>query len=182
MVISNLHLPLGIFIARETSIPEKAQRHASKISIKLKDLLYEEILKIWGITSLEKWKTRVDLIQTYKTVNGLEFIDSYSGLQFLSGSSTRAATSHSKRLKREVFPSKVCNDFFHFVNVRHEYFLNGVMGNWNELTNSHVNDKKKTVLRLVLIYIGCQRLSSSIIKQPPYNYCYYYYLFKCKDF
>ena len=51
------------------------------------------------------------------------------------------ATSNSKSLKREVFPSKACNDFCHFVNVRHEFLFNMVTGNWNELTNSHVNAK-----------------------------------------
>ena len=54
---------------------------------------------------------------------------------------TRAATSHSKRLKTEVFPSKACNDFGHFLNVRYEFLLNRVTGHWNELTNSHVNAK-----------------------------------------
>ena len=118
----------------DISILEKVQRRASKIPTRLKNLPYEERLKIWGITSLEERRTRGDLIQTYKTVNGLESIDWYSGLQFVSNSRTRAATSHSKRLKREVFPSRACNDFCHFVNVRHEFFLNRVTGYWNELT------------------------------------------------
>ena len=125
----------------DISILEKVQRRASKIPTRLKNLPYEERLKIWGITSLEERRTRGDLIQTYKTVNGIESIDWYSGLQFVSDSRTRAATSHSKRLKREVFPSRACNDFCHFVNVRHEFFLNRVTGYWNELTKSHVNAK-----------------------------------------
>ena len=91
--------------------------------------------------SLEERKTRGDLIQTYKIVNGLEWIDCYSGLQFVSNSRTRAATSHSKRLKGEVFISKACNDFCQFVNVRHEFLLNRLTGRWNELTESHVNAK-----------------------------------------
>ena len=57
---------------------------------------------------------------------------------FLIGAHRRA-TSHLKRLKREAFPLKVCNDFCHFVNVRHEFFLNKVTSYWNEFTNSHVN-------------------------------------------
>ena len=81
--------------------------------------------KICGIKSLKRRRTSEDLIQTYKTVNGLESIDWYSGLQFVSDSRTRAESSHSKHLKREAFPSKACNDFFHFVNVRHELSSTG---------------------------------------------------------
>ena len=123
----------------EISILEKVQRRASKIPTRLRDLRYEENLQKWGITSLEERRTKGDLIQTYKTVNGLESIDWYSHLQFVSDSRNRAAMSHSKRLKGEIFPSKACSDFCHFFNVRHEFFLNRVAGNWNELTNSHVN-------------------------------------------
>ena len=94
-----------------------------------------------GYYNIRGKKDKRDLIQTYNTVNGLESIDWYYGLQFVSDSRTRAATSHSKRLKREVFPSRACNDFCHFVNVRHEFFLNRVTGYWNELTKSHVNAK-----------------------------------------
>ena len=59
----------------DISILEKVQRRASKIPFKLKNLPYEERLKIWDITSLQERRTRGDLIQTNKTVNGLESID-----------------------------------------------------------------------------------------------------------
>ena len=128
-------------------ILEKVQRRASKIPTRLKYLQYKYRLKIWGITSLEERRTKYDLIQTYKIVNGLESIDWNSGLQFVSDSRTIAATSQSKQLKKEVFPSKACNDFCHFVNVRYEFLLNRVTGNWNELTNSHVNAKNINVFK-----------------------------------
>ena len=41
---------------------------------------------------MEERRTRGDLIQTYKTVNGLEKIDWYSGVQFVSDSGTNAVT------------------------------------------------------------------------------------------
>ena len=63
-----------------------------------------------------------------KTVNGLESIDWYFGLQFVCDSRARALTSDSKRLKMKVFPSRACNDFCHFVNVRHELFLQQANG------------------------------------------------------
>ena len=46
---------------------------------------YEDMLEIWGISSLEKSRARGDLIQTCKIVNGLESIEWYSRLQFVSG-------------------------------------------------------------------------------------------------
>ena len=53
---------------------------------------------------MDECRARVDRVQTYKMiVNGLEWIDWYSGLQFVSDSRTRAAMSRSKRLKREDF-------------------------------------------------------------------------------
>ena len=64
-------------------------------------------------------RTRGDQIAT-----GLESIDWYSGLQFISDSHIRAVSSHSKRLKREAFPSRLlsfCNDSCHFVNVKYEF-------------------------------------------------------------
>ena len=73
-------------------ILEKVQRRASKIPTKLKDLPYEERLKIWGITSLQERNTRGYLIQTYKIVNILESFDWYSGFQFFAGLRTRSAT------------------------------------------------------------------------------------------
>ena len=99
----------------DISVLEKVQRRASKIPTRLKDLPYEGMLRIWIVRSLEERRTSGDLINTYKIVNGLESIKWYFGLQFVSDS----RTSHSKRLKREVFPSKACNDFCHFENVRH---------------------------------------------------------------
>ena len=135
------------YLQGDISTLEKVQRRASKIPTNLKDLPYEERLKIWGITSLEESRTRCDLIQTHKIVNGIESFDWHSGFQFVSESRTRTASSHSKRLKREVFPSKACYDFSHFANVRHEFLFNRVTGHWNELTNSHVNAKSLNSLK-----------------------------------
>ena len=100
----------------EIIILEKIQKLASKIPNKLNDLTYEERIKIWGITSLNEPRTRGDIIQSYKILNGLESFDWYSGFQFVYDFCTRVATRNSKRLKREVFPSKACNDFCQFVN------------------------------------------------------------------
>ena len=48
----------------DISILEKVQMRASKIPTKLKNLLYAERLKIWGIKSLKERRTIEYLIQT----------------------------------------------------------------------------------------------------------------------
>ena len=93
----------------------------------------------WVLRSLEEQWTRSDLIQNYKTVDGLESIYWYSGIHFFPDSPIRAATSQPKHLKREVLPSKACYDFCDFFNVRHEFSLNKVTDYLKELTNPHEN-------------------------------------------
>ena len=60
------------YLQGDISTLEKAQRRASKIPSYLKDLLYEKRLKFWGIKSLEERRTRGDILQRLKNVNGLK--------------------------------------------------------------------------------------------------------------
>ena len=71
------------------SILEKVQRRASKIP-KLKDLPFEKILNIWGI----------------------------SPFQF--------SNEQLETPKKGSFSIESFNDFYHFVNVRHEFLFNRV--------------------------------------------------------
>ena len=48
----------------------------------------------------------------------------------------RTISSNQQSLAREYFPSKLRNDFSHFVTERHEFFTNHVMEYWNKLPNS----------------------------------------------
>jgi hypothetical protein len=61
---------------------ERVQQRATKLA-PAKNLSYEERLKMSGLTTLEKRRERVDLIQLYKAVNGLDKINwtSTSSLQ-----------------------------------------------------------------------------------------------------
>ena len=97
---------------------------------------YEERLKVWGLTTLAERRITGDLIQMYKSVNGLENINWHTGPQFAFTSNTRAASNNSFRLRRETFPTKDQNSFGHFTSVRHNFFLNRVTEDWNKLTNS----------------------------------------------
>lgn len=59
----------------DIDVLERVQRRASKIPITMKDLPYEERLRLWCHTTLEERRKRGDLIQIYKVLNGLETID-----------------------------------------------------------------------------------------------------------
>ena len=64
-----------------------------------------------GSTVLPEYLVRSLSHAFYKLLKALESFDWHLGLQFVSELRTRAVTSHSKRLKRDTFPSKACNDF-----------------------------------------------------------------------
>ena len=118
---------------------ERVQRRATRIPYSLRNQTYEERLKIWNLTSLETRRTRGDLIQMYKSLNGLEKIDWFPpGPRFAPPTQTRSSESNSLRLERDIFKSKAKNDFGHFVTVRHEFFLNRTSENWNRLSNSQI--------------------------------------------
>ena len=53
---------------------EKVQRGATKIIQSYKDLSNEERLKRCGLTTLEKRRSRGDLIEAYKIITGKEAI------------------------------------------------------------------------------------------------------------
>ncbi len=117
---------------------ERIQRKAS-IPTSMRGLEYKDRLKIWGLTTLKERRVRGDLIQMYKVQNGLEDIGWYTGPQSAPHTSTRGERRNNHRLVREWFPARACNDFGHFVSVRHEFFLNRTVERWNCLTRSQVS-------------------------------------------
>ena len=52
---------------------EKVQRRATKMSQDYKDLSYEERLIRCGLTTLEKRRSRGDLIEAYKIITGKDY-------------------------------------------------------------------------------------------------------------
>ena len=104
----------------------------------MKGLEYEERLKIWNLTTLKERRTRGDLIQMYKVRNELEDIRWFRGPQLAPHTNNRSESHNNYRLLRENFPSRACNDFRHFVSVRHEFFVNRVVDRWNKLSNFQI--------------------------------------------
>src|SRR6218665_2572831 len=62
------------YLKQDMETLEKVQRRATKMIQGYKDLSYEERLIRCGLTTLEKRRSRGDLIETYKIITGKETI------------------------------------------------------------------------------------------------------------
>ena len=76
---------------------ERVQRAATKMVPELRDLTYEERLKIMELPTLESRRERGDLISVYKMVNGLD--DGVDGE--ILHLETRSTRGHQKKIKKE---------------------------------------------------------------------------------
>ena len=128
------------YLKGDIEVLEKIQRKATRIPTELRDLEYEDRLKRWGLTTLEKRRVRGDLIQMYKVRNELESISWHtnSGPLYAPPSTSRQGTKNVYRMKEETFSSRLRNDHGHSVMVREGFFLNRTVKNWNELVNSQI--------------------------------------------
>ena len=127
------------YLKGDVELLEKIQRRATRIPASMKGLEYEERLKRWGLTTLEKRRRRGDLIQMYKVHNELENICWSTGPCTAPHTNTRADSQNKYRLVRESFSARASNDFRHFVTVRHEFFLNRTVDGWNGLASSQID-------------------------------------------
>ena len=75
----------------------------------------------------------------YKVHNELESICWSTGPRHAPRTNTRADEHNCYRLERESFTATACNNFRHFVTVRHEFFLNRAVDGWNGLASSQID-------------------------------------------
>ena len=99
------------YVVGDIDVLERVQNRALNISSSKSGLSNEDRLKSWGITTLEKRRTRGDLIQMFKESDNLEQINWYTGPVAAQRSQTRAASFNEFRLEREIFSSRACNDY-----------------------------------------------------------------------
>ncbi len=127
------------YLLGDIEVLERVQRRASKIPTTMRHLTYEQRLKVWDLTTLEVRRRRGDLIQMHKIHHDLEDVDWFTGPRYAPNTATRSAENNNSRIMREYFPSRSCNDFCRHVSVRHEFFLNRVVGDWNRLSNDQIS-------------------------------------------
>ena len=100
---------------------------------------YEERIKALGISKLSDRRVKGNLIQMYVVLNNLEEINWYKcPILATNPHEKRSISSNQQSLVREHLPSKLRNDFSHFIVIRHEFYTNQVTERWNKLPNSVV--------------------------------------------
>ena len=85
----------------------------------LKNIDYLDRLEALHLRTLEKGRTRRDLIYMFKIVKGIDHIHLRRSIDF-NDSKTRG---HEYRFSRENFSAKRANDYSRFVTIRHNFFL-----------------------------------------------------------
>ena len=115
------------YLRRDTDKIEKVQRRATRLIPQLKNNSYEERLCRLDLTTLEERRTRGDVIEVFKMVNGLENIDATKFFRpRLHAYSTRR---HSRSL--EVSRSRL--------ETRRNFFSQRAVPVWNKLTEECVS-------------------------------------------
>ena len=113
------------YFSKDKQLLENVQRRATKLIGCLRNLPYEERLKILGLTSLELRRIRGDLIQVFKMVHGFDGLGFDDFFIFSNVTRTRG---HRFKLK-----SKRSR-----LDVRKYFFSQRVVDEWNGLAESVV--------------------------------------------
>src|SRR6218665_3691310 len=106
---------------------EKVQRTATKIIHGYKDLSYEERLKGCGLTTLDKRRSRRDLIEAYKIVTGKEAMWWERSFELAPIKITRGGTG-TNYLRKGILGQKL--------------FSARVVDLWNELGDGNVHRRR----------------------------------------
>ena len=104
---------------------EKVQRRATKMIKEIRNLTYEERLKVCNLTSLENRRKRYDLIETFKIMKNFSKIDA-AKLFKMRKSNTRG---HNMKIFKEHSR----------LNIRKYFFSQRVANNWNLLPAETIN-------------------------------------------
>ena len=110
---------------QDIEIPEKVQRRAVNLITGLSGRTYEEKLNELGLLSLKDRRTKLDLIQTYKIMKGIDRVDHENWFSKVGVDATRL-TRHTA-YQDNLIPKRSRTD------VRQNFFSNRVVLKWNKL-------------------------------------------------
>ena len=111
--------------AQDIEILEKVQRRAVNLITGLNCRTYEEKLDELGLLSMKDRRTKLDLIQTYKILKGIDRVDHNTWFSKVGVDATRLTrhTSYHNNLISKRSRS----------DVRQNFFSNRVVPKWNKL-------------------------------------------------
>ncbi len=121
-------------LKRDMECLEKVQRRATKIVKGFGKISYKERLVRLKLYSLEERRTRGDLIETYKLINGIEDVD-YR--EFFS----KAVTGNLRGNMDKLFKRNVKTD------TRKFFYSNRVIEDWNRLPDMVISAENTTVFK-----------------------------------
>jgi hypothetical protein len=124
----------------------------------LKDLEYEERLKVLKIPSMCNRRVRGDLIEVYKFTHGV--YNCKNPLELNQQSTTRG---HCYKLKKNACKT----------SLRQHFFINRVVGTWNALDKSTVeastlNSFKNRIDNEFKDYMYCAKVSHPVLPHKPH--------------
>ena len=135
LVRPHLEYAVGIwspYLRKDINKLENVQRRATRMVKRIKNLNYNERIKILGLDYLEWRRKRGDLISAFKLTKGLEFVKLIKGLNINTNPQTKGLRRHKYQLKRELV--KNCP-------ARYYFLLNRVAPLWNSLPENIVSAK-----------------------------------------
>ena len=122
---------------KDKDLIEKVQRRATRMTSGFKGLTYEERLEKLKLTTLETRRTRADLLQVYKIVNGIDGLKLENFFEIGQKARTRG---HSLRFFKKRFKTTLGS----------YSFGNRVVNDWNRLPDkivkaANVNEFKRLI-------------------------------------
>ena len=124
------------YLKKDIKTLEQVQRRATKLVPYLKNLKYEERLKILGLTSLEERRIRGDMIQYYKCLNGYNKIDWFNPNTVVSSVSLNGPASSIRGNKH-----RLNRQFIRNFPQRKHFFTNRIVPYWNDLPSVVIASK-----------------------------------------
>ena len=124
------------YLKKDIKILELVQRRATKLAPHLKNLKYEERLKILGLTTLEERRIRGDMIQYYKCLNGYNKIDWFNPNTIVSSVSLNGPASSIRGNKH-----RLNRQFIRNFPQRENFFTNRIVPYWNDLPSVVIDSK-----------------------------------------
>ena len=113
---------------------EKVQKRLVRMISDKRGETYEERLKSVGLTTLTERRTRGDMIETYKTLNGFNRVEKTNWFQFRDSSSNRATRSTVSITNNEQHErSNVLFKESVRLDTRKNFFSVQVVDKWNQI-------------------------------------------------